>query len=475
MAVARLRLMDKDEENLIHDLSLKVLKDIGVLVRSQSVLKMLKEAGAEIDDKKMVAKISGDMVKEALSKAPKEILCAARDPEYDMKLPVQTWPYTATTGLAVYMKDLETGKTRGTTSKDLADFAKLADAMPQIDYFWPCVTAGEVPQEVHTIHELWVSLRNQTKHIEGDSVNAIDARKQIELASMVVGGEKELRKRPIFSVVSCPIAPLSFEKGSVEGQIEFAKAGIPISSLSMSLSGGSAPVTLAGTMVNANSENLASIVITQTACPGAPHIYGSNSTPIDMNTGNIDYESVEQPFICAGLGQMAHRYRLPCQISDWGVDGEDLGMMKTFSELTSSTLTSLCGSDLSQGMGSWGTAKGAALEQVVIDAYAWENYKQFMNKYTISEQTAAVDVIRQVGHGGTYLTNPHTMKNFRKELHFRNKKTVPWEATMSNKMVPEAREIVKKLLKEHQVKEIDKGIVKKGDELVRKYEKSMTA
>src|SRR5512136_148419 len=150
MAVVRLRLMEKDEENLIHDLSLKVLREIGVLVRSQSVLKMLKEAGAEIDEKKMVAKISESMVKDVLSKAPKEILCAARDPKYDMKLPVKTWPFVATTGLAIVMKDLETGKTRETTSKDLADFAKLADAMPQVDFFWPCVTAGEVHQEVHT-------------------------------------------------------------------------------------------------------------------------------------------------------------------------------------------------------------------------------------------------------------------------------------------------------------------------------------
>jgi trimethylamine--corrinoid protein Co-methyltransferase len=472
MAVVRLRLMDRSEEDLIHNLSLKVLREIGVLVRSPSVLSMLKKAGAEVDDKKMIAKIPESVIQDALKKAPKEILCAARDPKYDMKLPVQSWPYMATTGLAIYMKDIDTGKTRETTRKDLADFAKLADVLPQVDYFWPCVTAGDVPQQIHTIHELWTSLQYQTKHIEGDSISAIDARKQIELASMIVGGEKELKKRPIFSVVSCPIAPLSFEKGSIEGQVEFAKAGIPVSSLSMSLSGGSAPVTLAGTLVNANAENLASISITQIACPGAPHIYGSNSTPIDMNTGNIDYTAVEQPAISAGLGQMAARYKLPCQISDWGVDAEDLGVMKTFSELTSSTLTNFCGSDLAQGIGSWGHAKGAALEQMVIDAYAWENYRLLINKFTVNEQTAAVDVIKEVGHGGSYLTNPHTLKCFRKELHQRNKKTVPWEATMSNRMVPEAREIAKKLLKEHAAKPIDKEIVKRGDELIKSYEKS---
>jgi trimethylamine--corrinoid protein Co-methyltransferase len=467
--------MDKREEDLIHNLSLKLLKEVGVLVRSSSVLGMLKQVGVEVDDKKMIARFPENVIVEALKKAPKEMLLAARDPKYDMKLPVQSWPYMATTGLAIYMKDLETGKTRETSRKDLADFAKLADAMPQIDYFWPCVTAGDVPQQIHTIHELWVSLQHQTKHVEGDSISAVDARKQIELASMVVGGEKELKKRPIFSVVSCPIAPLSFEKGSVEGQIEFAKAGIPISSLSMSLSGGSAPVTLAGTLVNANAENLASIVITQTASAGAPHIYGSNSTPIDMNTGNIDYTAVEQPIISAGLGQMAKRYGLPSQLSDWGVDAEELGVMKTFCELTSTTLTNFCGSDIAQGIGSWGHAKGAALEQVVIDAYAWENFRLLINKFTITKETAAVDIMKQVGHGGTFLTNPHTMKNFKNELHFRNNKTVKWEATMSQAMVPEAREIAKKLLKEHTAKAIDKQIVQRGDDLIRAYEKSTIA
>ncbi|MDH4123765.1 MAG: trimethylamine methyltransferase family protein, partial [Thermoplasmata archaeon] len=303
MAALRLQLLDKQDEDLIHSLTLKLLREIGVLIRSELVLKMLAESGAEVDVKSQIAKIPEDMIKDALRKAPKSFKMCARDPKYDMSLPVKGAPFNATTGLGVLMIDLETGKKRTTTRDDVAAFARLADALPMVDFFWPSVTAGDVDQEVHIIHELWVSLQHQTKHIQGDSISAVDARKQIELASMIVGGEKELKKRPIFSVVSCPIAPLSFEKGSIEGQLEFAKAGIPISSLSMSLSGGSAPVTIAGTVVNANAENLASLVITQTACEGAPHIYGSNSSPINMTTGNIFYEAVETPLIAAAAGQ----------------------------------------------------------------------------------------------------------------------------------------------------------------------------
>lgn len=475
MALAKLKFLTREEEELVHTLSLRVLETIGVLIRSQSVLAILGEAGADIDLKSGIARIPEALVTEALKKAPKSIKLCARDRKYDMQLPVDSVPYCATTGLAIYMKDLETGEQRETTRDDLAQFARLADALPQVDFFWPCVTAGDVPQQVHTIHELWVSIQNQTKHIQGDSVSAIDARKQIELASMIVGGEDELRKCPIFSVVSCPIAPLSFERGAIEGQVEFAKAGIPVSSLSMSLSGGSAPITMAGTIVNANAENLASLVITQVAAPGAPHIYGSNSSPISMETGNINYEAVETPMIAAATGQMAKRYGLPSQVADWGVDAEETGVMKSFCELSSTALTMFANSDLSQGFGSFQSAKGASLEQMVIDAYMWENYRAFMRKIVINEQTAALDVIKEVGHGGTFLTNPHTLRNFKKELHFRDRKKLAWEATLSNKMVHEAKEVAKKLLKEHCVSALDKDIVRKGDQLIMEYERSMVA
>ncbi|MEM3038753.1 MAG: trimethylamine methyltransferase family protein, partial [Thermoplasmata archaeon] len=92
-----------------------------------------------------------------------------------------------------------------------------------------------------------------------------------------------------------------------------------------------------------------------------------------------------------------------------------------------------------------------------------------------SEETAALDVIKEVGQGGTFLTNPHTMRNFKKELYFRDKKKLAWEATLSNKMVPEAREIARRLLREHSVTPIDKDIIKRGDQLIKEYERTMIA
>ena len=255
--------------------------------------------------------------------------------------------------------------------------------------------------------------------------------------------------------------------------MELVKAGIPVISMSMSLGGMSAPITLAGTIVNANSENLASLVISQTAAPGARHIYSSESTPANMVTGNIAYEAPETLLIAAATGQMAKRYGLPAYIGSWGVNGDRPGIPLSFSELTAITSSMMTGTDIAAGAGGLEEAKGGSLEQLVIDSYMWENYRSFLKGFTISEETAALDVVRQVGHGNTFLTHPHTAKNFKKELTFRDKGKLAWEATLSSNMVKDAKEVVRKALREHEVQQLDADVVRKGDALLKGWANSI--
>lgn len=469
-ARARIKFLEEDEEELLHAKTLEILWNIGVLIRSPRVLRMLEESGANTDRGRAVAKIPEAMVAEALAKAPKRFTLWAREPSRSVDVPGNGWPRVSTDGLSVYMTDLDTGEKRSATREDLASFGRLADALDPVSFVWPQVTPSDVPAATHAVHETWVTLQSCTKHVQGDAVNAEDARTQVRLASLLVGGEDELRRRPIISATACPIAPLSFEKGAVEAQVEYARAGVPVSSMSMALSGLSSPVTLAGTLADANAENLASLVITQFAAPGAPHIYASESTPMDPALGRINYSATEVPLLASALVQMARRYGLPCMIGQWGVNGASPGMPLSFSELYSIAVTTFCGADLCSGMGGLEEAKGASLEQMVIDAALWEHCRAFLRPFVVDEEAMALDVLRRVGHGNTFLKDPHTQKNFRKELFFRDPKKLAWEATLSDRMVPEARAIAKRLLEEHEVPPIDQDLRRAGDAIISELE-----
>lgn len=471
MAIARLKFFDKAEVELIHEQSIECLERIGVMVKSPDVLRLLRSKGAKVDFKKGVAKLPESMVMEAVKKAPKRLTLGARDPKHDKKIPVNSYPLLATTGLAVFTHDIETGEKRQTTNKDLADFSKMADAMKGVDICWTTVTAHDVPQGALAVNSLWTALQNNTKHVQvvPATHGPEDARKQVEIASLVAGGPEALRKRPLFSVISCSIAPLCFEKAEIEAQAEFARAGIPVVSMSMSISGLSSPVTIAGTLENINAENLASLTITQAASPGAPFIYSSESAPMDMATGVMDYTAYQLPLIAAGAAQMAQRYHLPSHTSSWGFETIEPGIQSSLSEAFGVLLNTMSGTDCMSGAGSLDHAKGASLEQVVIDSTLWEDIRTYMHRFPVSKEAVALDVVEAVGHAGTFLKHPHTVRNFRAETFIRDKSRRSWQATLSTRMALEAREVARKILKEHEVPPLPADVLRKGDELVREY------
>jgi hypothetical protein len=227
MARAELIFLNEREEDLIHEQSIKTLEKIGVKVHSRSVLQLLEAKGARVDHDTMIANLPEEMVERSLETAPKEFALCARNPERDLSMPAYPYPYATTSGLVINVTDWRTGEYRPSTREDTGEFAKLGDALDAVDFLWTALTAGDVPSLAHGPHELWVTMQNTSKHVQGVTVqSAEDANVQIELAALVAGGRDALRKRPLMSVISCPIAPLAFEEGAIEAQVEFAKAGL---------------------------------------------------------------------------------------------------------------------------------------------------------------------------------------------------------------------------------------------------------
>jgi len=314
-----------------------------------------------------------------------------------------------------------------------------------------------------------------TKHVQGVTAqSAEDAKVQIELAALIVGGKEELKKRPIFSVIACPISPLSYEQGSIEAQVELAKAGIPVASMSMSNGGVSSPLPVAGMLVNVNTENLGSIVISQMAAPGVPHIYCSESGPMNMATASINYNSVEKVFLSIGAAQMAQRYGLPSLVADGGW-GQKLEAGISDALVPAIQLTGMMGgSDLVTGFGCVDSAKGISFDQFIVDCYMWDCTKNFMNEAEISQEKIGLDVVKEVGHGHDFMTHPHTLKYLRGELAFWEREKLDLLNMDKEELPAEANKIVKSILDTHQVEPLANNLIEKGDAIIAKYENNVS-
>jgi trimethylamine--corrinoid protein Co-methyltransferase len=154
-------------------------------------------------------------------------------------------------------------------------------------------------------------LLNTTKPIGIGPLSGLEAKAIYRMCAEVVGGEDELRARPIVYGGVCPVSPLKLPRDATEVIIESARWWIPDNILSMAMSGGSAPVTLAGTLVTHNAEVLSGIVLAQLTERGCPVMYGSSTTAMDLKLAAASVGSPEIAMISAAVAQMARRYLIP--------------------------------------------------------------------------------------------------------------------------------------------------------------------
>ncbi len=418
----------------IHETSLRLLEEVGVAIHSERVAKMLLSAGAHASKTGTRVLIPRDMVKSSLSSAPKSIILASRTDRGDIRIPGDVL-HCANGGEGVYIKDMLTGATTSPTIDSVQRFISLAEALPSIDLTWDMVGAIEQPPELKGLMELKAALEFSRKHYEGGALDAAEAKRMVEMASTLVGGPEELAKHPIFSAVQCPISPLTFDRDLVEAQVELAKAGIPVASMSAAVAGLTSPATISGTVAEVNAENLASLTINQTAKKRSPFIYSSDSCPGDLRSGSIDYEALEAVLLRTAAGQMGRHYGLPVQTAAVSLEDTALMLSRVREGVPYMLPHGLVPSDISSGFGGVDQAAGASYELLVVDAWVWEAAKEFIREFSADDSSISFQTISSGALDNNFLAKRHTAAHFKAEFST----TRNPEAVLSSRGQPRAR------------------------------------
>jgi trimethylamine--corrinoid protein Co-methyltransferase len=462
-----------EQEEQVHETSLRVLREVGIKVTSKPVLAMLKEHGASVDENSEIVKIPESLVDEALSKAPKELFMCGRDPRYDLRLPA-SHPQAVNDGQPTDVWDMETQRKRKSTIRDLIDLTIVCDAMPEVELYWPEVVATDLPPDVSNCHEYVASLFFTGKHVQHGTSSVEDTNLLIDAAAAIVGSREDLARRPIVSITHTPMTPLRYEAGDIDAVVEFAKVGLPVVHLSMAISGSVSPVSLAGTVTLVNAENLGGILISQLAAPGAPVLYSSESGPMDMRTGVFLSGSTEGSLINAAGCQMARRYGLPSQVGGIAASGCRPGFEIGYQKAISGLLPAMAGADQVVGVGGFERSGCESVEQVVMDCELWRNVLRAWRGVDVNETTVAFDAIARVGPGGYFMRDPHTLKHFRSENLLPKIAMMPPPADSSEEpMRLAARKEAKRLLAEHRCTPVEDDVRKEILAMLSKHDQDM--
>ncbi len=477
MARAKLEFLTKEEMARVHEISIKVLEQVGVIVHSRSVSDLLlQNGGVRAKDEKRIL-VPEPLVREALMSTPKSLLLAARDKNQDINIPTTDNIRISNGGEGVYIKDLLTGDRRQPGTDDVRDFAVIGNALPQVDFLWSMVGALDQPADLKGLVELKVDFEFSTKHAQVGAASAQEARNLARLSFILAGGEKEFARRPIMSSVQCPISPLTFEGRTVEAQVELSRAMVPVVAMSAAVAGFTAPVTLAGTLAQVNAENLASMVISQLAKKGSPWIYSSDSAQGDLKTGSIDYGALETQLLRTGSAQMGRSYGLPTMTGGVGIENTTLMLGSAMEGVPHMIVMSLVPSDLGSGLGGLDQAAGASYEQLVAEAWVWDLAKEFARDFAADDTAISFETIREAALDSNFLGKRHTLQRFRREAAAASKPGAilsgRGDVVSRGRLLKEAKAEAEKILRENRRAVVSKDESRLMDDFVSKVRKGL--
>jgi len=344
----------------------------------------------------------------------------------------------------------------------LEDLTRLQDKLENPHMMHCTVIPSDVPIVGSSLIRYALTTRNTWKHVFADSEGKQGFLDLLKL-TRIVTGEEDLRKKHFFTTCSCIVSPLKQNRDSVEVIMEAARWSVPNILDEMPTPGGTAPVTLAGLLVEQNANILCSLVIAQLVNPGAPCIYGAPSCGMDMRTGNVSGAAPEAGLIAVASAQIAHHYGLPC-MTGVGLDSKIPDQQAGYERASNFLMNALGGTNLYvDSTGALEQERLCSYEQVVIDNEILQMVYRILRGIEVTDETLALDIIRNVGPlGAHFLSQEHTRKHMRTELwipDLTDRNTWEgWERMGGKDIRERAKEKAERILQEHWPKPLSKDI-----------------
>jgi trimethylamine--corrinoid protein Co-methyltransferase len=465
-----LRLLSDSQKEAIHSATLELLRRTGVDVLVPEIRDLLKKAGCWMDGERVY--IPPHLIEWAIRSAPSRVVLCDRNGNPAMELEGRKG-YYGTGSDTPFVIDTYTGERRQTVLKDVANVAKLVDALEHIDFLMCMGIAFDVTESISDLYHFREMVQNTTKPIIYTAWDRANLEDIVEMAGALAGGAEALRRKPFMALYSEPISPLTHARESGEKLLYLADKGLPVVYTPAVMIGGTGPVTVAGSLVQANAEALSGLLITQLIREGAPVIGAGGILFMDMAKGLISYAAPEFMLAMTAFSEMYHYYKLPIFSFSGCSDSKTFDQQAAAEGSIWMVLTALGGGNLIHDVGYIESGMTASYEQLVSMNEVAGLVKRFMRGIELAPETIALDVIGQVGPGGHFLEHPHTYQHFREnwvpELFDRAARD-DWEQEGQLTTADKANAKIRNILENHQPEPLADGIKEALDAVIQKAE-----
>jgi len=401
----KLSMFDEEQVKAIHEATLRVLNETGVVLAHPEGRRLLADAGATLTQERVL--LPPDLVEQAVAQAPKTVTIRGRGGGSrtlgDGNL------HWHNLGGARDVYDASSGRKRPAVLQDVRDSARLLDALENESTVTPFFTPKDVPGELMSLAMYRHSLPHTTKPLQGPGVqNAAEVRYAVNMAE-VIGPPAEM-----LSLSVSPVSPLYFPDDAAAAIIEIARLGIPFAPLPCPTAGTTAPFSISGALTQQNAEVLAALVLAQVIHPGLPVVYCGRLAMMEPRTGISVWGGVELGLASAGTVQLAHHYHLPVNVYGFSTNSHVLDVQNGFERALNAAIPALAGADELSGIGEMEAGVMGSYAQMVVDNEIAASVARLRRSFSTEADALAVEVIAAVMNGThNFLGQKHTLRYLR--------------------------------------------------------------
>ncbi len=449
------RPLSEPDLRAIYATALRLLAELGMGEVPARLHRDLVAAGAQHDGSSRI-RLPAALVEDMIAKAAKRFTLHGRDPDRSIEVGGDA-VYFGTGGAAVNTLDLDSGRYRPSTLRDLHDFTRLQDTLDNVAWFTRCCIATDVPDtfelDVNTAYAL---MKNTTKPVATAFTLADHVDPVVQLFDIAAGGDGAFAKRPFVKAhISPVISPMRFGEDAVDVVYKCIEHNIPMSCITAAQAGATAPATLAGFLAQSLAETLASLVMVNVISPGFPMVFSNWPLVIDLRSGAFAGGGGETTLLNAASAQLSNWLGLPSGVAASMTDAKAIDAQYGIEKGMTSLAAALAGGNLIyESSGMTAALLGASFEAFILDDDMHAMTYRALRGVEVTQDNLGFDAICDAILGeGHFLGSDHTYQAMERDYHYPKladrEQPIAWEQAGGKDAWTRAQARARAVLRDH--------------------------
>ncbi|MCF8331365.1 MAG: trimethylamine methyltransferase family protein [Bacteroidales bacterium] len=407
------QILSDNQKERIYNGMLRTLQYTGANVHHEGARELFKKAGCKVDGIKVF--FPSEVITNALATVPPVTEVFPWNGDESKKITIEKdRSYFGPGPTPPNFIDPDTLERRPYIRKDASTVARVCDALPNMGYVQSLGSISDVSNGLADVYEFADMVRNTTTPIMSWSFTRNGCRDIHRMAIAMAGGEEEFRHRPNYIFYGEPISPLVSDFHAIDKCMYCAENRIPQVYSPCAIGGGTVPATHAGQLVVALSESMVGVIASQLISPGTSVIIGGVQSILDMRNSIYSYGAPELSLLSAAHTEVVHYCGLPMYSQSGCTDTKKMDIQSAMEAALSINAAMMSGANFVHDNGYTESGMTGDIFQAVMADELIGMARIIEAGIEVNEETLAVDVIKNVGSGGHYLYEDHTMKWFRK-------------------------------------------------------------